>query len=75
MGIVMQSHQSKTVLIGEHDAASILNLKVSTLRRWRWSGDGPRFIKLGGAVRYDPADLDQFIDENKVSSTSAAVGE
>lgn len=33
--------------------------KVSprTLERWRWSGVGPRFIKIGGSVRYRLEDV------------------
>ena len=34
------------------------------------TGDGPRFIKLGGAVRYDPSDLKEFIGTGIRTSTS-----
>ena len=54
----------------EIDVAQILNLKVSTLRRWRWAGKGPRFLKFGGAVRYDPVDLQDFIEASRRNSTS-----
>ncbi len=65
------NHYSKPFeLLREHEVANILNLKVTTLRRWRWAGYGPRFIKLGAAVRYDLADLDTFVAENRRSSTS-----
>ena len=57
-------------LVNEHTAAAILGLKVATLRRWRWSGNGPRFIKLGTAVRYDPLELERFIREGQRTSTS-----
>ena len=57
-------------LFDEKDAAAILCVKVPTLRRWRWAGKGPRFLKLCGAVRYDPADLDTFIGEARRTSTS-----
>lgn len=57
-------------LINEHHAAQILGLKVSTLRRWRWSGDGPPFVKVGAAVRYDPRELDAFIAAGRRTSTS-----
>src|SRR5215212_11480120 len=39
-------------LLDEHRAAEQLGLSVKTLRRWRWVGRGPPFIKLGTAVRY-----------------------
>ncbi len=57
-------------LLNERETARRLGLRVATLRRWRWSGKGPRFLKLCGAVRYDPADLDTFIGESRRSSTS-----
>ena len=31
-----------------------------TLERWRKEGQGPRFLKVGHAVRYAQVDLDQF---------------
>ena len=57
-------------LITETHAANILGLKVATLRRWRWVGRGPQFIKVGEAVRYDPADIHQFIEAGRRRSTS-----
>ena len=57
-------------LLNEHEAAKYLAVKVATPRRWRWAGKGPRFIKIGGAVRYDIADLDEFIQNGRRSSTS-----
>jgi excisionase family DNA binding protein len=60
-------------LVDEHEAASILGLSVKTLRRWRWAGREVPFIKLGGSVRYDLADLQAYIDGHRVMSTSTAV--
>lgn len=45
----------------EAEAAAVLNIKVATLRRWRWAGSGPAYCKIGAAVRYDAADLAAFI--------------
>jgi hypothetical protein len=57
-------------LMNEYAAAEVLGLKVSTLRRWRWAGTGPSFIKIGGAVRYDPDHLATFVAAGTRSSTS-----
>ena len=57
-------------LLHEAEVAKTLSVKVSTLRRWRWAGLGPRFIKVGFAVRYDPLDITAFIDAQRRSSTS-----
>ncbi len=63
--------QSTPALVNETEAASILKLKVTTLRRWRWAGKGPRFVKIGAAVRYDLADLTATIEAGRRNSTSA----
>ena len=60
--------QSKS-LVRETEASRILNLSVKTLRRWRWAGKGPRFIKLGSAVRYSMADLDAYVAAAARTST------
>ena len=57
-------------LLKEDQAANILSLEVATLRRWRWAGTGPKFLKIGGAVRYDLAVLEAFIEASRRSSTS-----
>jgi predicted DNA-binding transcriptional regulator AlpA len=52
-------------------AAEYLDLKPSTLEKYRVLGIGPRFIRIGQkAVAYDLADLDNWIDRRKVQSTS-----
>jgi len=59
-------------LINETVTAGILGVKVTTLRRWRWSGDGPGFVKIGTAVRYDPIELQKFIESCRRTSTTDA---
>ncbi len=58
-------------LVNEHEAARLLGLSVKTLRRWRWAGKGPNFVKIGSAVRYEPAELQALIDAGRRTSTSA----
>lgn len=57
-------------LLKEDEAAHLLNMEVATLRRWRWSGRGPRFLKLGAAVRYHPSDLSAYMQASRRASTS-----
>lgn len=52
------------------EAANRLGLSASTLNKWRTQGRGPRFVKLGKAVCYRPADLDAWVSEQLKSSTS-----
>ena len=51
-------------------AAHYLSLAESTLEKARVSGSGPRYLKLGRAVRYRLSDLDAWMAERAVNSTS-----
>jgi len=59
------------------EAAAHVKLSKPTLERFRLTGEGPKFLKLGGAVRYRRADLEAWLETRLVSSTSesAAVGD
>lgn len=60
-----------TEILNTKEAAEYVRLGKPTLERFRISGDGPRFLKLGGAVRYRKADLDAWLESRLTSSTSA----
>jgi len=57
-------------LLTERDASKVLCLSVRTLQKWRLCGRGPRFLKLGHAVRYDLAELKRFLADAERTSTS-----
>ncbi|WBQ11226.1 helix-turn-helix domain-containing protein [Hyphomonadaceae bacterium ML37] len=59
-----------TPLKNSHETASYLGLSVSTLAKLRLTGEGPRYVRLGRRVLYDPADLDTWIASRKRYSTS-----
>lgn len=47
-------------------AAEYLSLAAGTLENWRYKRQGPKWVRLpGGAIRYDKADLDAWIDAQK----------
>src|SRR5437870_97107 len=56
----------------EAQVAEQLGLSVATLRAWRHRGKGPRFLRFGRAVRYLPADLDEFIRASAVDTGSVS---
>jgi len=62
--------QLQQPLLKEHEAAAFLAVEVATLRRWRWAGKGPSFLKIGGAVRYELTALEAFIEASRRRSTS-----
>jgi predicted DNA-binding transcriptional regulator AlpA len=49
-------------LLNEHDVAHIIGLSVSTVRRWRVFGQGPKYLKIGSAVRYKPEDISAWLE-------------
>jgi hypothetical protein len=63
-------HPTLRKLVNERVAAELLGLSVRTMQKWRLQGVGPRFLKLGHAVRYDLTDLEEFVGERRCESTS-----
>ena len=64
-----------SLIMTKIDAALRLGLKVATLRAWRHQKRGPVFVQLERAVRYLPADLEDFLRANRkpVDETNAGV--
>jgi excisionase family DNA binding protein len=55
------------------ETAKYLGVPARTLDRWRISGQGPVFIKLGPRqVRYRKVDLDRWMDERAFRSVADA---
>ena len=56
------------------EAAHVLHVSCSTLRRWRSMRMGPRYIRLGNkvgsAIRYRLADLLKWLDEQTVGGAN-----
>ncbi len=42
------------------EVAARLGVSRFTVRSWRLKGLGPRFLKMGRAVRYRPEDVDDY---------------
>ena len=51
-------------------AADFLGVSARTLEGFRVRGGGPRFVKIGGAVRYRVASLEEFLQQQERTSTS-----
>jgi predicted DNA-binding transcriptional regulator AlpA len=49
-------------LLTEKQVASYLTISPSTLRKWRMMRRGPRFTKLGKAVRYSPSAVIEYME-------------
>ncbi len=46
----------------EKEVAKQIKVSLASLRRWRLLQRGPRFLKIGGLVRYRAEDLEQWLE-------------
>ena len=49
-------------LLTERDVARSLALSVATVRRWRLLRQGPKYLKIGAAVRYRAEDVSAWVE-------------
>jgi hypothetical protein len=59
-------------LLTTGQAAKEFGIAESTLRKWRCYGRGPRFTRLGRAIRYRRGELAAFLDRATFESTLEA---
>lgn len=59
-----------TELLTTEEAAKYLRLSPRTLERYRVTGEGPRFLKVGRLVFYRQSDLDEWLKNKSRGSTS-----
>lgn len=57
--------------LSQTELAARWNISHRTLERWRWTGEGPQFIKIGGRVVYRQEDVEAFEAEQTRKSTAA----
>ncbi len=57
-------------LLTTEEAAAWLGLSPRTLERYRVTGEGPKFRKIGRWVRYTVADLNAWLEGCTRTSTS-----
>lgn len=55
--------------INEIKLAELIGIKSSTLRKWRYEGKGPKFVKFGHRVMYNMADVEAYIQAQTRCST------
>jgi predicted DNA-binding transcriptional regulator AlpA len=48
-------------LLNEHQVAKFLQLSVASVRRWRLFRTGPKYLKIGVAVRYRREDVESWL--------------
>ena len=46
--------------LSQIELAARWNISHRTLERWRWTGEGPQYVKLGGRVVYRLEDVEAY---------------
>jgi hypothetical protein len=52
-------------LVSTKELSAIWGTPESTLRYWRCAEVGPPYVKLGGRIKYDLADVELYVRANK----------
>lgn len=73
----MIKEQSQTVtggrLLSSAQVSEWIGVPATTLRYWRWAGQGPKWFKLGSkTVRYRESDVKAWLDEAYAEANGAA---
>jgi len=66
----MTSQIAARALMRRQQAASYIGVSTPTLDRWRTTGEGPAYLKVGATIVYDRVDCDAFLDKCRRTSTS-----
>ena len=61
-------------LISPPNLAQKIGVGVNCLAKWRLTGEGPPFIRVGRRVHYHPEDVANWLQSRRVRSTSEAPG-
>lgn len=59
-------------LLTEQDLSDYLAIPVGTLQYHRKRGTGIPFVRIGGAVRYRPSDVEKYLAEHRRISTKSS---
>ena len=54
------------ILTEREAAAMIVDLRPQTLAKWRLRRKGPKYLKLGGKIRYRVIDIEQWMQASLV---------
>ena len=54
-------------LLSPKDVAQLTGLSIETLAQWRSQKRGIPYLKIGRAVRYDPAEVKLYLEGCRVS--------
>ena len=56
-------------MLTEKQVATMLSITQQTLRNWRQQNKGPKYVKVGGSIRYRYTDVELYLEKNAVETT------
>ncbi len=56
--------------LNQTELAARWKVSPRTLERWRWTGEGPAYIKIGGRVVYRLEDIEAYEVRRQCASTA-----
>lgn len=59
--------------LNQHQLARRWSMSPRTLERWRWTGEGPRFLKLGKRIVYREDDIEAYEANHMHGSTTEII--
>ncbi|EDP61039.1 hypothetical protein BAL199_29010 [alpha proteobacterium BAL199] len=66
----MEATKVDAICINQMELAARWRISHRTLERWRWTGEGPKFVKLGGRVVHRLSEVEEYEQAMIRSSTS-----
>ncbi len=64
----MNTENTPKLRLTEKEAAPYVGLKPITLRTYRMRNQGPAYLRIGRAIRYDLRDLDKWLASKRVET-------
>lgn len=69
--LLLDPKHSPGDLLTIQELAERLTVSVGCIRAWRLRGDGPPAIRVGTALRWDPREVDEWLDSRRESRWQA----
>lgn len=73
MSTFQHPHSDPEQLLNEIQVADILCQSVRTIQKWRVSGHGPGFYKIGRSVRYKRGEVRAWVNARRRAHTSQTI--
>ena len=56
----MTTQNMNEALLTPREVAARFRVSTRTLETWRFAGRGPKYLRIGGHVRYRPSDIHEW---------------